>query len=149
MSNFLTATALLVACLSPLAAMAGDLHEDAAVLAVEQQWIAANKTHDTGALERILADDFLDTSNTGTLRTKADLLKSPAAPPPANEQFSNWSVRVFGDTAIVTGLNTVSGTTPQGQSYTARVRFTDVFQKQQGTWRAIGAQEAVVRPPGS
>ena len=46
------------------------------------------------------------------------------------------------DVAVVTGLNVATGKAPD---FTARVRFTDVFVKRSGAWKAISAQETLER----
>ncbi len=50
------------------------------------------------------------------------------------------------DVAVVTGVNAVSGASPD---VTARVRFTDVFVRRAGEWRAFSAQETLEAWGGS
>jgi len=55
-------------------------------------------------------------------------------------------VRVFGDTAIATGINTVHSKT---KGWTVEVAFTDVFVRARGQWRAVSAQETLQKPAPS
>ncbi|HET8551968.1 MAG TPA: nuclear transport factor 2 family protein [Gammaproteobacteria bacterium] len=111
---------------------------------LEHMWVNALEHHDVATLRRILANDFLDTSYKGQLRTKADQLAGRAAPGIASERLSDLKVRVFGTTAIVTGLNTITG---KPHAWTARIRFTDIFIKRGDHWCAVSAQETLVKAP--
>jgi ketosteroid isomerase-like protein len=111
---------------------------------LEQRWLTAAMQHDTAALQTILVDDFVDVTYQGGLRDKADHLKSSLAPGKTKQTLDGLKVRVYGDTGIVTGQNTIVA---DDGSFTARVRFTDVFVKQQGVWRAVSAQETLEKNP--
>jgi len=50
------------------------------------------------------------------------------------------TVDFAGDAAVVHGLNTIT----QSGKAPARVRFTDVFVKQNGRWMALSAQETAI-----
>lgn len=94
-------------------------------------------------LDKLLADDFLDVSWKDQIRTKADLLKDNATVS-ASQRLSELRVRVFGNTAVVTGLNTVTG--PR-HSYVAHLRFSDVFVRRANAWHAVSAQETLIGKP--
>jgi len=51
-------------------------------------------------------------------------------------------VELSGDRAIARGINTA--TKPDG-SLLARVKFEDIFQYRDGMWRALTAQETLLR----
>lgn len=149
-----TITKLAIAALSvvPLVPAFADASDSAdpeattkqALIRLEHAWLQALETHDVDALQRILAEDFLDTSYDGQLRTKADQLAGGRDPTIESERLSELRVRVFGDAAIVTGLNTVTGAQ---HAWTVRIRFTDVFVKRDGRWQAVAAQETLYRTP--
>lgn len=121
-------------------------NDRAALVRLAHEWLHAAQIHDRAALGRILADDFIDTSYRGALRTKADVLAGAVvASPSVSQRLSDLKIRVFGDTAIMTGLNTVSG---PHHAWTAHVRFTDVYIKRDGRWHAVSAQETVVKDAG-
>jgi len=64
-------------------------------------------------------------------------------------RLDELQVRTYGArTAVVTGLDVLQGASGDD---VVRVRFTDVFVKRDGTWRAVSAQEtlqaATTAPP--
>ncbi len=108
---------------------------------MEHRWIHAIATGDKAALAKILAPDFVDVSWRGEIRNRADALARPAAPASSSQQLKDLDVRVYGDTAFVNGLNLVAI-----KNRRWKIRFTDVFTRQGGAWRAVSAQETLVRP---
>ena len=116
---------------------------DSAALAFERAWATAAAAHDTAALGCMLADDFIDTSWQGALRTKRDVLATgPVTPSGLKQHFSDWQVNRHGGIAIVRGLNTV---TDANNRIVSTLRFTDVLQYADGRWQAIAAQETMKR----
>jgi ketosteroid isomerase-like protein len=112
-----------------------------ALVDVEHQWVRAIETHDKEALDRLLAEDFIDSTFNGEIRTKPEVLSGPSAGGHYHSvRLEDLTVRSFGRTAIVTGINVLRGVAPHD---TVRIRFTDVFIKEQGRWRAVSAQETV------
>lgn len=138
---------LIVMSLVTICAMSGarasEPRPDAAATLVqlEYTWQQAILTGNESVVREVLAQNFLDTSYKGMLRTKQDVLAGAKNPPHYSAALSDLVVRVFGDTAIVTGLNTVTG---PGKAWTAKLRFTDVFINRNDRWRAIGAQESMI-----
>lgn len=127
------------ACAStPRAAMT-----DSAALALETTWAAAAAAHDTAALRCMLADNFIDTNWQGVLRTRRDVLATgPVTPSGLTQHFSEWRVERYDSTAIVRGLNTITGANNRTVS---TLRFTDVLRYADGRWQAVAAQETVIR----
>ncbi len=109
---------------------------------LEQVWLRAEMGHDRTTLDRLLAKDFVHITWQGRVLTKADTLAAPIAPAQAVQTLSQLRVRIYGNTGIVTGLNTV--TMQNGQMRTG-LRFTDVFIRRDGLWRAVSAQETAER----
>ena len=107
---------------------------------LEQQWLDAALKHDNAAVAALLLDDFEDVSWQGQLRSKADVLAAGAAPVTSTQTLSDLKARVHGDLGVVTGINT---TEAADQSFTVKVRFTDVFVKLDGRWHALSAQETI------
>ena len=130
----------------PVLARAADPHASATqqVLKLEHAWVRALSEHDAVFLNQLLADNFIDVSWQGKLRTKADMLEDLKTPKPATQTLSDLKVRLFGDTAIVTGLNTIVG---KHQALVAKLRFTDVFVRQHNQWHAVSSQETLVQRP--
>ena len=97
----------------------------------------AAQSRDVPALSRILSGDYLDINYQGMIRDKADALYAPNLRVKAyTQRLSQERVRVYGNTAIVTGR----GLLTTGKRRYAW-RFTDVFVKRDGQWRAVSSQE--------
>ena len=109
----------------------------AQVLKLEQVWMRAAQSRDIRALSRILSDDYLDINYRGMVRDKADALHAPNLRIKAYTQKLNQErVRVYGNTAIVTGRGLLT-TSKRHYAW----RFTDVFVRRDGRWRAVSSQE--------
>ena len=137
-------TSLTLTCLT--AALTTNIHakgkEDAevvqAITKLENEWGTAYKTGDVATLDKIQADDFLLVDPSGKLSTKADDLRD------VKSGTSKWSdvkmedlkVRVYGKTAIASGVLTIKGTYA-GKDVTGKYRFTDVFVKKKDNWKAV------------
>ncbi|MGH9755650.1 MAG: nuclear transport factor 2 family protein [Blastocatellia bacterium] len=106
------------------------------ILQVEQEVFTAVKNQDTIALERILTDDFVYRSPGSQEVGKADFLKLLASLP--YKIVSIWGeelkVNVYGNTAVMTGLQFAKAQTGEGKEETSVVMFTDVFVKQKDKW---------------
>jgi ketosteroid isomerase-like protein len=108
---------------------------------LEQQWLDTSLKQDHAGLDAILMDDFEDVSWQGELRGKTEIMAiAMAAPVKSSQTLSDLKVRVHGDLGVVTGVNTAEAA---DKSFTVKVRFTDVFVKDKGRWRALSAQETI------
>jgi len=76
------------------------------VAELDTQFQAAVKENDAATLDRILADDFVLVTGRGQTYTKADQLKEARGKFRIykHQEDSNRSVRLWGDTAVVTAL---------------------------------------------
>ena len=110
---------------------------------LESRWVAAAQAHDTAALNDLLDDSFVDSTFRGTTRTKHDVLTGPPAGGAYKSvRLDDVAVRNYGrSTVIVTGVNVLQGASGD----TVRVRFTDVFCNSGHAWRAVAAQETLLR----
>ena len=113
------------------------------VLAAERHWVAAIERRDAAALGCLLAPGFTDFNWQGRVVTRAAMLDGFAARPRVRLALDELSVDLDGDLAVVRGRNRQTG--PDGKPAGA-VRFTDVFVYKDGAWRALRAQETVIRP---
>lgn len=143
MRTALLTLALVASLVSNLSAAAAPADAQR-LLDLEQRWLTAGERRDIPALKEILADDFVDVSYQGKLRSKADHLDATLAPSKSRQTLDELKVRLYGDTGIVNGLDHV--VTADG-SATYEVRFTDVFVKRDGRWQAVSAQETLEKNP--
>ncbi|MDE2235035.1 MAG: nuclear transport factor 2 family protein [Gammaproteobacteria bacterium] len=124
-------------CLTPAFA---DGSSRAQLLQLEQTWMQAAQHRDVPVLQHILAIDYLDINYRGELRDRSDTLRVPnLRMRHLTQSLSDEKVRVYADTAVVTGR----GTLTDGGHMHAAWRFTDVFVKHRGVWRAVSSQETV------
>ncbi|HEU4961749.1 MAG TPA: nuclear transport factor 2 family protein [Sphingomonas sp.] len=112
-------------------------------LAAERYWVAAIERRDAGALDCLLASGFTDFNWRGHVIGRAAMLDGFAAKPRVTLALDDLSVDLDGNLAVVRGRNRQTG--PDGTPAGA-VRFTDVFVYRDGAWRALRAQETVIRP---
>ena len=103
----------------------------------------AAQDRDIPVLGRILADDYIDIDYAGSVRDKRDALKTPNLKTHHYAQrLSDEKVRLYGNTAVVTGRGALTKT---GGVEIAAWRFTDVFVRSDGVWRAVSSQETLER----
>ena len=109
------------------------------VIANERAWSEAFLRHDLEAISRLLADDFVGIDGRGVVSDKAAELeeaRSPAsgstAPVLVGEQLSDTRVRVYGDTAILTAVNTA-----RFSDSTIRYRRTTVWVRRGNRWQCV------------
>jgi hypothetical protein len=112
------------------------------VMAAENAWVHALTAKDAKAMSCILAPGFMDMMWNGELHSRADVLASLPKRPANGIKLSNVKIELSGDRAIARGINTA--TKPDG-SLLGRVKFEDIFQYRDGMWRALTAQETLLR----
>ncbi len=93
---------------------------------------------DRATIATILAPGYMHVTSDGVLLDRDQELAAASEPAPPMK-WSDQTITLAGDTAVVHGLNTM---TESGK--TIRERFTDVYVKHNGTWLAIAAQETTV-----
>ena len=102
---------------------------------------------DAAALERMTADDYTFITLRGELRTKSEIVKGfqSGSFKYDSRTISDLNVRVYGDTAIVTGRSTQKGS-ENGKDYSGDYRFTRVYVKQKGRWITVALQTTLIQP---
>ena len=130
---------LMLALAIPVAAQQAAPSIEKEIRAMETQWNDARAHADVAALDRMLADGWTVVHGDGTINTKAEYLadlKSGARKFDGGVDISDFTVRVYGDTAIAAGKSeskvTINGR-PQGGS----LRFTRVYVRRDGRWLMI------------
>src|SRR6266478_9930874 len=100
-----------------------------AVAALDTQYQAAVEKIDAATMDRILADDFILVTGNGKTFTKADLLKEARKGTVVYEHQSDTeqTVRVWGDTAVVTAKLWEKGRTQGGKSFDKTLWFSDTY----------------------
>ncbi len=124
-------------------AFAGLPHKDSHAIhkeieALEQQWREAIISNNVGAMDHLLADDYIGISANGTVETKAQALALRKAGTVKITQLdlNDLKVRVYGDTAVVTSKAELAGTNGQSD-ISGNYRYTRVYNKRLGQWKII------------
>jgi uncharacterized protein (TIGR02246 family) len=102
---------------------------------------------DASALERMTADDYTFITLRGELRTKSEIVKGFQSGSFKYESrtISDLNIRVYGDTAVVTGRSTQKGS-ENGKDYSGDYRFTRVYVMQKGRWVTVALQTTLIQP---
>lgn len=103
---------------------------------IENDWLNSYLRGDKQTFERLVADDFTRTDESGKFATKAEekeLIQAPPASVNASLTNEDMQVRVYGETAVVTG-RIVSKVQ---DSLNFQSRFTDTFVKRKGCWQVV------------
>ncbi len=114
------------------------------LLLAELRWVAAIEARDGSALACRLASSFADSNWQGNRISRDQVLAALPDRKPSKLTLTEMTTRLVGRVGIVRGVNTQTGETGQ---VIGRVRFTDIFIRANGGWRAIAAQETVIRAP--
>jgi uncharacterized protein (TIGR02246 family) len=140
MPRFVVALAVVMTALVGGTAMALSPAEQELV-AVENAWAAAAVKADGAALEKIYADEYLFTDEEGLVWNKSQDIANVTTGvyKPTSYKFDDMKVRIYGDTAVVTGRNMVQATY-KGKDISGPYRFTDVFVKRDGRWQCVATQ---------
>jgi uncharacterized protein (TIGR02246 family) len=109
-----------------------------AIRQVDKERIQAQISADAVALDRIYADDFIGVGPSGTVRTKAQVISDFTSGSLKFQSITTAEVqvRVYENTAVETGLSTMSGQ-DKGKAVPRDTRFTRVWVKQKGQWRLV------------
>jgi ketosteroid isomerase-like protein len=118
-----------------------------AVLGAEQARVAALIADDHAALDRLLSDDLTYTHSNSIVDTKAAFMESLTSGQLKYRslEHSDQEVRIYGDTAILTGLTRVHSLA-LGEDIRLTLRFTIVYVRKDGRWQMAAWQST--RVPG-
>lgn len=111
------------------------------LLKLENEFARAVASNDADALDRLLADDWIIVDPDGSIIDKTRFLGVIRSGALSHESMesTDLSVRLYGNTAVVTGLTTSNGKF-MGQEFTSCERATDIFVKQAGGWQCVFTQ---------
>jgi hypothetical protein len=139
LSRLLLILPLLGLSCTALAAGTGACRNNVAALDVEFQ--AAVQRNDTATIDRLLPSDYILVSDGGAVETKSDLLNEARAKTYiySRQDDSHRTVRVWGDTAVLTALLWAEGTT-RGRHFNVKVWFSDTYVCTAQGWRYVFGQ---------
>ena len=112
---------------------------------LEMDRAAAVVKGDVAYVEKQTADDYMFINMFGQVTDKKQLveaMKSGGLKLTADD-LSDLKVRVYGNTAVVTGKSDIKGTMG-GKDATGQSMFTRVFVKKGGKWQTVALQQTKV-----
>jgi ketosteroid isomerase-like protein len=111
------------------------------LIKVENDWSNAWVKSDVNALDKLYATEYFATSSEGIVFNKVDGIKDDTSPEYTEKSFvlSELKVRIYGETAVVTGRNDVKFKKGK-KAEQVMSRFTDVFVKRDGRWQCVVTQ---------
>ncbi len=116
------------------------------LLQLEHDWSMAWQKRDAAFLQKLFADEYLGTSSDGLVFDKAGDLANLPKSEVASFKLEDMKVHVYGNTAVVTGVNTNQGKF-NGKDVSGSYRFTDVFVMRDGRWQVVATQGTKVPAP--
>ena len=107
-----------------------------ALLRLEREIMGHIRAKDAEALGHILADDFVYRTPEAEV-SRADFLKNITSIPGRilSLEGTNQRVSVYGETAVLTGVQHAVLRTDDGVEHPSTTAFTDIFVKRRGRWR--------------
>jgi len=131
-----------VAAITPtLSATSEDV--PATITKLEQEWSTAIVNKDAIAIERLLASDFVGTTN-DVRYTRDDAIVDVKTGTHEALTLDDLAVRVYGDTAITTFEQTEKSHHGKAD-FSGHYLFTNVWVKKDGAWHAVASHGARIR----
>lgn len=117
------------------------------IAALDTQYQAAVKENDAETMDHILADDFTLVTGSGKTYSKSDLLAEARSGRVHYERQDdrNQTVRVWGDTAVITAVLAEKGT-DDGKPFDEDVWFSDTYVRTKSGWRYVFGQSSLHLP---
>lgn len=117
------------------------------VAGLDTQYQAAVKENDAATMDRILADDFALVTGSGKMYTKSDLLAEASSLRVHYERQddTDQTVRVWGDTAVITARLTEKGI-DDGKPFDKTVWFSDTYVRTPTGWQYVFGQSPLPAP---
>lgn len=143
MKKILVAAAIALATTSFAPSQTKRNNVEQMIVQVERDWVDAYVKRDAATLDRILATDFMDIDPEGKTQNKTEYIGLAKNPVGTFESITieDTKVRVYGNTAVSTGRYMIKGSDrEQGEWF----RYTAVYVKQQGRWRAVAFQSSTL-----
>ena len=109
------------------------------ILKIERDIMAAIKSKDRAALEPMLAEEFVYRTHFGAEADKAAFLESIAFFPVEilSLRGEELKVNVYGETAVLTGVQIATARPPEGETEESAVAFTDIFVRRDERWLMV------------
>ncbi len=117
-------------------------NEERQVLAVEDEYVAAEVNRDEEALRRLVDDRFVFNTNDGGTLDKAGLISNVLGMNMIAQTISERTVLVEGDIAVVFGTAGLRFAAERKEDSTSVLRYTSSYVKRGGQWRMLALHMA-------
>ncbi len=122
---------------------AGGASVEQTLVQIEHDWTNAALKKDSPALDKILAEDWVGQGPTGTATKAQELADLKSGENKIDSQtLGDIKVRVFGNTAVVTGSDDEKSSY-KGKDTSGHYVWTDVFVKRNGRWQAVASHSTL------
>src|SRR5262249_8328640 len=112
------------------------------IMKIEDQWVQSRSTKDPTMTKDLLTDNYLGANLIGQAQTKQQYIDGVTAGGfPGKAEQTDRKVRIYGDTAVSTGLIT-------GVTGADKVRYIRVYVKLNNKWRLVASQGTRVTEGG-
>jgi uncharacterized protein (TIGR02246 family) len=140
--------------LSSVSVFAQKTKDDESLKNLVKQMTEAQTNYQPDALDKIFTADYIEISPVGEFDSREKVLgfykpemKPPAAKMSATVEATDYSIRNYGDFAVVIARLNYQMTS-EGKSLPPRsMRATIVCRKEKGAWKIASAQYTGIRPP--
>jgi ketosteroid isomerase-like protein len=113
-------------------------------LQLENQWTSALVNRDALTFDQLLAPNFVYTENNEVM-SRGDVIKSVNGSDRVTwARNEGMMLHDFGNVEVITGVLHLKGTGNKGAAFDKRYRFTDTWQKRNGRWQIIAAQDYLI-----
>jgi hypothetical protein len=128
---------------------------EAEIIKLEREWADSNKTHNSEAVKRNLADNAVIVYADGSTATKADEVKSIESGSITADSYEILDPKVTvidADSAFITGRGVIKNgkNVVPGQrkpiDISGEYRFLDVYAKRDGKWQVVASQTTKILP---
>jgi uncharacterized protein (TIGR02246 family) len=138
MKTFLFEAILALVCVLPVWAQTAAEKE---LIKIENDWGNAWVKNDAKALDLIYATEYMEINGSGKTLNKKEAIKADVSDKYEGKSFqlSELKVRIYGQTAVVTGRN-IASFICEGKAGADDVRYTDVYVKRDGRWQCVAGQ---------
>jgi ketosteroid isomerase-like protein len=113
------------------------------ITGLEREWVAAILAKDTATIDRLLAADFIGTTNDQKY-FKDDAIRDVQTGTHESLELNDIDVRVFGNTAIAT-MSQDEKSKHAKEDFSGKYLFTNVWVNTDGQWRAVASHGSRIR----
>ena len=118
-----------------------------AVRQAYEAYVQAWKLKDIATLQKLISDEYTAMNFESRLSDKENEIATAKTDAEwISMRVDEIHTRVFGNTAIASGLLSAQGKRPDGNIFSARVRFLAALVKQDGAWQLVATQSTAIKP---